>query len=131
MNKNGRYAFYGSLRNGMYNHGYFKNGLEYLGTETITGFKLFSLGSYPCIIETGNEEDTVVVDLFNADNATATRIHSMERGAGYDYKDIEINGKDFGIYTYTRDSLNALSDRHVPGGDWVKYLHDRNATKKV
>lgn len=129
MNKQNLYAFYGSLRNDQYNASYFKGGMKYKETTTVPGFKLFSLGPYPCVVRTDDDNDTIVVDLFELENNTAYRIHQMEKGAGYDYEEIEINGTKYGIYVYAPSSLERLRDRQVPGGDWVKFLQERNAEK--
>lgn len=130
-NNNNNYAFYGSLRKGMYNFHALKRGMEYLKTVTIPGFQLFSLGSYPCAIETGNEDDKMTVDLFIVTGTTEGSIHSMEIGAGYKYKEVPIDGKMFGIYLYDNSRLPHLKDRHVPGGDWVKHLHGPNEKELV
>ena len=126
MNKNHNYAFYGSLRKDQYN---FRQGMEYQKTVEITGFKLFSLGAYPCAIQTGNEDDKLTVDLFTVTGQNENSIHRMEIGAGYDYKEVEIDGKMFGIYVYPTDFLNRLADRRVPEGDWVKFLQNKHAIK--
>jgi gamma-glutamylcyclotransferase (GGCT)/AIG2-like uncharacterized protein YtfP len=124
MNKNKLYAFYGSLRKGMYNHKYFESGLEYLGTKEIKGYDLYSLGAFPCIVKSPVPDTVLTVDLFRAKNdATENRIHSMEKGAGYDYEEVEIDGQNFGIYVYDNRHKPPI-ERLVPGGDWVKYLQN-------
>lgn len=126
MNKNNLYAFYGSLRKGMYNFHALKRGMEYLRTTEIPGFKLFSLGSYPCAVQTHDEADIMTVDLFTVTGEAERGIHSMELGAGYKYREVEIDGTMFGIYLFDSSRLPSLKDRHVPGGDWVKHLQGFN-----
>lgn len=131
MNKDHQYAFYGSLRKGMYNYEAAKGSMEYIGTETISGFKLFSLGAYPCVIRSDNEEDTLVVDLFTVTGPRERSIHNMEIGAGYNYEEVEINGQMFGIYTFDKENGKRLENRLVPGGDWVKYLQPQSERTTV
>ncbi len=127
MNAEHNYAFYGSLRQGQYNNRGKQGGMEYQRTAVIPGFKLFSLGSYPCAIETGNEDDKLTVDLFTVTGQGEYGIHSMELGAGYTYKEVDIDGTSFGIYVYPTSALTRLHDRNVPDGDWVKFLQHRYA----
>lgn len=127
MNKNHLYAFYGSLRKGMYNYEHFKDGMEYIQTVEISGFQLFSLGSYPCVIRTDDSKDKLTIDLFTVTGAMEGRIHRMEVGAGYGYDEVEVNGRTFGIYTYDHSALSRLKERRVPGGDWVKHLRPEYA----
>jgi gamma-glutamylcyclotransferase (GGCT)/AIG2-like uncharacterized protein YtfP len=122
-------AFYGSLRKGCYNYNWFKEGLTLIGQSEIPGYKLFSLGSFPCIIPSDNPEDKVVVDLFKADESTFHRIHRMEIGAGYRAQAVTINEEDYIVYEYPRSRAEHLEDRHVPGGDWVKHLESNNVTR--
>lgn len=131
MNKENLYAFYGSLRKGMYNYRAFSSNMDYLETVVVTGFKLFSLGAYPCAIKTGNEDDKLTVDLFKVTGEDEHRIDRMEKGASYKYDELEFNGKKFGIYVFPSDALNRLSDRNVPEGDWVKFLHPTNEERTV
>jgi gamma-glutamylcyclotransferase (GGCT)/AIG2-like uncharacterized protein YtfP len=131
MNKKHLYAFYGSLRNGEYNHNHFKSGMEFLRTVEVPGFKLYSLGSFPCVIRTDNEDDKLTVDLFVVTGDWESRIHRMELGAGYSYDEITVEGDNYGIYTYPSSSHAYLRDRFVPGGDWVKHLQKVNERATV
>lgn len=125
-------AFYGSLRKGMYNNRYFEKNLTLIKQGvTITGFKLFSLGSYPCAIKTNIDTDKLVVDLFEVDKQANYSIDRMEKGAGYTLEVIEIDGEIFGIYTYEQSALARLSERQVPSGDWVNFLQIDNEKPKL
>lgn len=130
MNKNNNYAFYGSLRKGMYNYEHFKLGLTYHKTVEVEGFRLFSLGSFPCVIRTEDPKDKLTVDLFTATPDTAHRIDRMERGASYDYEEITVDDTNYGIYTWDISTMGRLTDRRVPGGDWVKHLQPKVAEEE-
>jgi gamma-glutamylcyclotransferase (GGCT)/AIG2-like uncharacterized protein YtfP len=132
MNKDNNYAFYGSLRKGQYNYTAAREGMEYLQTVEIPGFKLYALNaSYPCAIRTNDPDDILTVDLFRLNKDRALGIHYMELGAGYDYDEVEILGTKYGIYTFDSSNAGRLASRHVPGGDWVKYLQTKREQQTV
>lgn len=118
---------YGSLRKDNYNYEYFKSifksNFEYISTTSITGYKLYSLGSYPAIKETGNVEDVLVVDLIQVSDHVKQYIDDMEFGAGYKIvpKIIQIEGSTYPceiyVYRYDVDEQNL-----VESGDWTKFL---------
>jgi len=119
-NKNKKILVYGSLRKGEYNYkrfkSMFKDGLKYIETLNIQGFRLYDLGSYPGIKETPTDT-TLVVDVMECDPACYASIYGMEIGANYVAKNIVINNEDHTIYVY-QGSTHKL----VESGDWSKYL---------
>lgn len=129
MNNNNTYAFYGSLRPGMYNFAGFKQryqeDIEVVAEEKeIKGYKLYSLGAYPYAIKTGNDDDAMKVSVIKAKNRAETNIHGMEIGAGYEYDEVEIDGEKCGIYLFPAGY--AREERLVPHGDWVKFKTETN-----
>jgi|SRR5690606_26956943 len=115
-------AFYGSLRKGCYNYEHFKSGLTEKGQTEIPGFRLYSLGAYPCIIRSDDPNDKVVVDLFEADEETFQRIHRMELGAGYRAEPITTGEEEYVVYTFPETSRDVLEPRRVTSGDWVNHV---------
>jgi gamma-glutamylcyclotransferase (GGCT)/AIG2-like uncharacterized protein YtfP len=115
-------AFYGSLRKGCYNYNHFKTGLTERGQAELSGFQLFSLGAYPCIIRSDDPADKVVIDLFEANEETFQRIHRMELGAGYNAEVVEVNGEDYTIYTFPQNQREYLATRRVNSGDWLNHV---------
>lgn len=94
---------YGTLRRGMGNHRVMvrSNG-RYLGTETLTGYRMYSLhGAFPGIIRTDNPEDTVVAERYWVEN-----LEMLDRLEGYDAENPErglYNREKVGdawVYTY-------------------------------
>jgi gamma-glutamylcyclotransferase (GGCT)/AIG2-like uncharacterized protein YtfP len=121
---------YGSLREGQYNAKAFKeefgDGYQYIGTLDITGYKLYSLGSYPAIKETKNIEDTLTVDIFKVSDEVQSEIDNMEHGAGYDShkRIVRFNDKTYPctIYVYGY----SLDEKYlVKSGDWSKFKQEQ------
>lgn len=114
-------AVYGSLRKGEYNYNSFMRmypkQLEYIKTETISGFKLFNLGSYPGINK-GSESDKLVIDLFRVGERAFQSIDMMEKGAGYSVLTLETSEGDATLYLYNH---NCEGNREqIMHGDWTK-----------
>lgn len=121
MNKNSCYAFYGSLRKGMYNHIRFGN-LEYLFTEKLAGYKLYALERYPIAIKTNVPSDTITVEVTRVSNpATENEIHQLELNAGYYYDEVTVRGISVGIYLFHDQGTFP----EVPQGDWVTYFSEK------
>lgn len=118
--------FYGSLRQGEYNHSYFNKGdFYFLQTVELQGYKLYSLGSYPGVKESDNNTDTIICDVVVIeDKPTFESIDRMELGAGYSRKLVDVK-LDTGelikcvIYIY-EDRVK--EEWLVEGGDWSKFL---------
>lgn len=122
MNKNSCYAFYGSLRQGMYNHTHFGN-LECLFTEKLSGFKLFALERYPIAIATNNADDCITIEVTRVTNRKSeNEIHQLELNAGYYYDEVTVRGITVGIYLFHDAGKNI----EIPHGDWVRYWHEKN-----
>lgn len=113
------FAFYGSLRKGMYNYDKYYNDLNYLFSARLSGYKLFSLGSYPSAVKTHLSEHAIAVDVFRIiTKSTRTLIHKIEMDAGYYFELIEFRNYRLGIYL-----MEKMDDSNiVKGGDWVDYL---------
>lgn len=119
--KGSRYAFYGSLRRGQYNHS--RTGLTtkaaFLKTVVIPGFKMYSLGAFPLIVKSTSDKDKITVDLFAIQDESLERsIHMMEIGAGYERITQNIEGVDYYLYAYDRANPNL---QQVVNGDWAEY----------
>lgn len=121
------FAFYGSLRLNEYNYNYLikdKPGVEYVTTSTVNGYTLHSLGSYPVILPTEKENNGIVIDVFSIDNSSVeNRIRSMELGADYEEKLIDVEGLPDKVTIYIGGKYykeNATRLPEVPHGDWVK-----------
>jgi gamma-glutamylcyclotransferase (GGCT)/AIG2-like uncharacterized protein YtfP len=106
----------------MSNHRRYKNGLEYLFTDSLTGFKLYALPGYPYAVKTGDPNDVITVEVHRAiDHAAEQAIHNLEIGVGYVYDEVLVREQVVGIYLFEKAGTEPL----VEGGDWVKFFGSR------
>lgn len=121
--KGDQYFVYGSLREGMYNH-YLIKSQKKLADAKIHGYKLISLGSYPAIFKTGNDEDIVVGEVYKiTDKDIAQSMHNMEIGAGYHVDEVQAGEHKAFVYARSEDKLPQLNV--VESGDWVASFKKR------
>jgi len=107
---------YGSLRKGEYNYKHFESGLEFLDTLILTGYNLYSLGSYPGIKKTKDKTRTLEVDLFKVtDYNIGEGIDKMELGANYYIENILTAFGVAKLYVYNGNINNSLL---VKSGNW-------------
>ena len=113
-------AVYGSLRKGQGNAAYRDVGYDYIGTSTIEGWDLYSLGPYPAIKKSENKKKPLVVDIFKCSNEQKKSIDRMELGAGYEIEklNVSVDNKEYNcdIYKYLG---RVEKDKLVINGDWV------------
>ncbi len=126
LDKIGRkFAFYGSLREGHYNFTRLvakddKRTKD--GVETIRGFKMFDLGSFPFVSRTNNDADSIIVELYTLSDPDVCRyIHMMEVGAGYGVEEVTINDQVYWLYVYPERDYGGRGYPEVKGGDWTAY----------
>lgn len=115
-------AVYGSLRKEFHNNHVMGNS-KLLGIDRITGFKMYSLGSYPAIIKGKGDISIEVFEV--ADESTLKRIYQLEGYSGvrdssdnwYDTTDVETKFGKAELF-YMKDE-NAFNDRPiVEDGVW-------------
>lgn len=112
------FAFYGSLRRGMDNYKDFKATLEFVTITRISGFELYSLGTYPYAVRSDDKSSTLVIEIFRVKSPAARlAIHELEIGAGYFFELIDIDRQKVGIYLFERPG----DDPRVENGDWVSF----------
>lgn len=117
MNRDGRYAFYGTLRPGMELYQVYRPGMTHLGQALLKGYRLYSLGEYPYAVPSSG--GSIVVDLYRLEPDCARDIHEMEIDAGYYYDEIIIDGLAFGIYLFDRPGAQ---DPEIRSGDWTRHV---------
>ena len=110
-------AVYGSLRKGEFNFEVFQlcfsGKVEFLGTTTLHGYDLYSLGSFPAAVVGSND---IVVDLLDVDARVFSVIQEMEFSAGYYEDSVEIEGENYGIFLYP--DVPQIHYGLIESGDW-------------
>lgn len=123
-------AFYGSLRNELYNSRRFDlpNKSEFLGITRINGYALYSLGPYPAVYPAENCSVITEVRRFSGKQQLeiARSIDYMELFGGYhrEYVDLEIEEKKIRGFLYVYDEKPQTEE--IEHGDWVRYLKEKD-----
>ena len=69
---------YGSLRQNHHNH-YYLEGAKYLQTTQLNCFQLYRLcNSYPTAVKTGNQQDKIVVEVYQITDTILNHIDCLE-----------------------------------------------------
>lgn len=103
-------AVYGSLKKGKWLHDRWMTEQKYLGETKIKG-SMYSLGNYPVLMETNNQE--YEAEVYEMDEEKYKRLEAMENSAGYDTKEIDTEyGKANVFYgapeIFTKEYLKRL-----------------------
>lgn len=114
-------AVYGSLRKDMHNSHKLSTA-QFLGVETIWGYDMYSLGSYPYIIK---GEGKVTFEIYEVPEREAKAIARMELGAGYREEQLETEYGMATIYVMASEEHARYQRRgqvysKVEHGDWCK-----------
>lgn len=121
MSKTVRFAAYGTLRKGSYNFdrmkGLFGDDFRHVETRETTGIKMFCNNrAYPYGV--ASTATPVVVDIIECSTECFDLITRMENGAGYQLKDLDVEGTVFKTFLINPISINVSGD---VGKDWLKY----------
>jgi len=127
---------YGSLRPDMYNFrrfkDYFKDEIEFVENKTISHYKMYDLGQYPCIVYTDEANSFITVSVLEVSERCYEMIYSMEIGAGYHLEQVGLaNTEDktsvtsypiFAMMKAPYDSFLKDTCKEVIGGDWNRFI---------
>lgn len=121
----GLVAVYGSLRKGLHNHQLLAQATQ-LGTATIGGFKMYSMGGFPFIThEDATPSDTITIEVYEVTPIEMRRLDNLE---GYpSFYNRELVDTKFGkawIYFIDGDKEGYPP---VSNGDWFQYYHSKEA----
>ena len=125
-------AVYGSLRQGMGNHGVISDN-EYVAQTTLSGdYRMVSLGGFPGVMKTSNPTSPIIIEVYRVtDEHNMRRLDSLEgyRGPGQNnFYDKELVTLDNGMqaYIYLLDEDEYGSYAGVDHGDWVKFKSNQS-----
>lgn len=116
---------YGTLRNGEGNAGFLRNARQ-KDTVTLTRYKMVSLGAFPAIYYTGDENDTVVMERYYVNDDILANLDRLEgyNGPGqrnlYDRDTQLIDGEPTLFYVMPYAEHRNPPAPAVAGGDWVR-----------
>ncbi len=106
-------------RDKIYNFNRFgANSQKFLKKFRLSGFSLVNVGYYPAAIEDENGEITVELQEV-ADENVWLSMQRMEKGAGYLWKQIEIDGVFATIFFMTQGRAAKLPK--IESGDWCNF----------
>jgi gamma-glutamylcyclotransferase (GGCT)/AIG2-like uncharacterized protein YtfP len=119
-----RIAVYGSLKYGFYNWKAFELGKP-ITTGGIEGAMYLVGGSYPHLFEPEFTDDENVkehsVEIYDVEESVYNSIASMELGAGYYIKSVDIEGDDGETYTCDIFFTNKdVGSRSIPLDEYTK-----------
>ena len=119
-------AVYGSLRKGMHNH-YLLGNSKFLGKAKGSGLVMYSMGGFPAVVPSGNDHETIVVELYEVSPQVLEILDRLEGYPEWYNRKVhtfiteEGTKEEAQIYFMSR-----FIDRPVvPGGDWVRYYTHR------
>jgi gamma-glutamylcyclotransferase (GGCT)/AIG2-like uncharacterized protein YtfP len=106
----------------MDNYERYKEALDYQFSVRLNGYRLYSMGQYPCVVKS-SADCSVLVEIFKIiDPVFEKEIHEMEIDEGYFYEEIIVDGKYIGIYAFEAHE----NFTEVPAGDWVTFFRQRS-----
>ncbi len=121
MSKTVKFAAYGTLRKGSYNYERIKRifGDDFNHVETLEtkGIRMVCNNrAYPHGFEA--PESDVIVDILECTPECFRQIELMEQGAGYQTKELNINGTALKTFLI---NPQYVSGGNAVGKDWLKY----------
>lgn len=114
-------AVYGTLRKDESNYRYYMDGLQPLSTEQLSGYDLYSLGSYPYATR-GNGE--ITVEVYDVPLRVAYNMGGMEVRAGYDVAEVDTSQGLAHLFVFSeashqREQEGDWKPAKIAGGDWL------------
>lgn len=101
--------FYGTLKRGFYNYERFgMDKCEFLGTAEVRGYKMYSNGIYPAIINSEDDNDIIFGEIFKIDDKLFNALNRMETGAGYHIDAVEAVWSGGGQINVELFAMNAV-----------------------
>lgn len=102
MNKKENVFVYGTLMKGYWNHVLLKD-QKFIGRGIIKGYRMYHVSSFPGIVESGYDEDIIVGELYEINEAILEDLDRLE-DEGYMYKrlveDVIIKDKIVKAHVY-------------------------------
>ena len=120
-----RVAVYGTLKRGFHNH-FLLEDSEYLGVDRIKGYSMHSMGYYPAVVTSEDENDLISVEVYEVDAETLAALDTLEGYGGFASKDNMYNRKqietvygDTHFYEWADPNFAITEANKVYSGIWV------------
>lgn len=118
-----RVAVYGSLREGLGNHGCLSDyGAVKLGEHVLEeGYRMVSLGGFPAVLEAAQDEQTNIhIEVYQVDDQCLAILDSLEGHPDwYERQKVATPWKNAWMYVMPEDGYG--EHLSVPNGDWLEY----------
>lgn len=125
-------AVYGTLRRGFGNYSYLLADQHFIGEEIISlPFKMVSLGGFPALIPS-EENNDIVIEVFDIDDEAFRGVDALEGyPAFYNRTQVETSHGKAWIYFIT-DTDGYYDERDlVPNGDWKQFVTNKYQIKNA
>ncbi len=108
-------AVYGTLKRNEPNHLVIMDSAEYLGQETISGWRMYDLGAFPAVVPSLDQEDSVLVEVYQVDDLRGT-----DRLEGYPhlYDRIQVPTQKGDAWLYYMHTPPKLARSRITSGIW-------------
>ena len=116
-----KYAVYGSLMRGFWNHDRAMQDAEYLRTSTVPGYQLGDNGAFPAAFESDSMDDLITVEVYNMANVPKRMreaIDAMEFGCGYIKRMVVTSDNDLVTMYEMPEAYRDHFPYAVPTGNW-------------
>lgn len=111
-------AVYGSLKRDFYNHRVLE-GASFLASGTVTGFEMFSLGSYPMVVP---GDGSIAVELYEVNTSTFGRLDRLEGFPRFYGRQMVTVATDYcpvEAWMYVGQVHQVKGQRRVDSGMWA------------
>lgn len=97
---------YGTLKKGFYNYNRFMGNAKFLGNVHITGYKMYSNGTYPAIVKSDVPSDLISGELYEIEDDNFNIIRDVELRAGYYMDTYKMRGEDIPLFVMDKSQVD-------------------------
>lgn len=116
-------AVYGSLLNGLGNHGYLRTA-RFIAHDEVGGLAMFDLGPFPACAG-GRYTDRVKVEVYEVDDETLRGLDQLEGHPHFYTRDEFLTSGQRTVWLYIMSNKQRFADGRTPqvvSGDWRSHL---------